>query len=153
MYNLNPLWTRAVALVCLASPVAAKAGTRVRIEPGTQLPVRLDRSVSTKDIDRWHSFDNVRKVPGTLVEDVVGADGRVALRAGTRVSVAVLESKRAGHVMGRSSLRLGLYSVVTPEGEVVPLDGYPTNLSRHKTDAEGTAHGIAGAFAIEQLVQ
>ncbi len=142
MRNLSPLWTRALALVCL--PIATRAGTRVRIEPGTQLPVRLERSVSTKDIYRWHSFDNIRKVPGTLVQDVVGADGRVALRAGTRVSLAVLESKRAGHVMGRSSLRLGLYSVATPEGEAVPLDGYPTNLNRHKTDAEGTAHGNRG---------
>lgn len=144
MHNLSPLWTRALALMCLACPIPTQAGTRVRIEPGTLLPVRLERSVGTKDFYRWHSFDDVRKVPGTLVQDVVGADGRVALRAGTRISVAVLESKRAGHVMGRSSLRLGLYSVATPEGEVVPLDGYPTNLNRHKTDAEGTAHGNRG---------
>jgi hypothetical protein len=121
-----------------------QAGTRVRIEPGTKLPVRLERSVNTKDIYRWHSFDNIRKVPGTLVGDVVGADGRVALPAGTAINVAVLESKRAGHVMGRSRLRLGLYSVATPDGEVIPLDGYPAELNHHRADREGTAHGNRG---------
>ncbi len=141
-YNLGSLRTTVLALACL--PFPAQAATRVRIEPGTKLPVRLERSVGTKDFYRWHSFDNVRKVPGTLVQDVVGADGRVALPAGTKISVAVLESKRAGHIMGRSSLRLGLYSVATPDGEVIPLDGYSTNLSHHKADREGTAHGNRG---------
>ena len=141
-YNLSCLRTTVLALACIPFPL--QASTRVRIEPGTKLPVRLDRSVSTKDIYRWHSFDDVRKVPGTLVEDVVGAEGRVALRSGTRISVAVLESKRGGHVIGRSSLRLGLYSVATPDGEVVPLDGYPTQVAHHKVDREGTAHGNRG---------
>src|SRR6516225_12265717 len=113
--NLRSLGTAVLVLACL--PFSVQAGTRVQIEPGAKLPVRLERTVSTKDIYRWHSFDNVRKVPGTLVQDVVGAEGRVALRSGTRISVAVLESKRAGHVVGRSSLRLGLYSVATPDGE------------------------------------
>ncbi len=141
-HNWSPLGTSVLALACL--PFSMRASTRVRIDPGTKLPVRLEHSVSTKDIYRWHSFDNVRKVPGTLVQDVVGADGRVALSAGTRINVAVLESKRAGHIMGRSSLRLGLYSVSMPEGEVIPLDGYPTDLNRHKVDREGTAHGHRG---------
>ena len=141
-YNLSCLRTTVLALACIPFPI--QASTRVRIEPGTKLPVRLDRSVSTKDIYRWHSFDDVRKVPGTLVEDVVGAEGRVALRSGTKISVAVLESKRGGHVIGRSSLRLGLYSVATPDGEVVPLDGYPTQVAHHKVDREGTAHGNRG---------
>jgi hypothetical protein len=121
-----------------------QASTRVQLDPGTKLPVRLERSVNTKDIYRWHSFDNVRKVPGTLVEDVAGADGRVALAAGTRINVAVLESKRAGRVIGRSRLRLGLYSVATPDGEVIPLDGYPQELNHHKADREGTARGQRG---------
>jgi hypothetical protein len=78
------------------------------------------------------------------MQDMVAADGRVALRAGTTISVAVLESRRAGHVIGRSRMRLGLYSVATREGEVIPLDGYPTELNHHKVDREGTAHGHRG---------
>jgi hypothetical protein len=140
--NLMSLGTTVLVLACL--PFSVQAGTRVQIEPGAKLPVRLERTVSTKDIYRWHSFDNVRKVPGTLVQDVIGDDGRLALPAGTRVNVAVLESKRAGHITGRSSLRLGLYSVATPDGELVPLDGYPDDLNRHKVDREGTAHGHRG---------
>jgi hypothetical protein len=125
-------------------PYSAKATGRLRVEPGTKIPVRLERSVGTKDFYQWHSFGEVRTVSGTLMQDIVTADGQVALRAGTKISVAVLESKRAGHVTGRSRLRLGLYSVATPEGEVIPLDGYPYRLDHYKADNEGTAHGHRG---------
>jgi hypothetical protein len=115
------------------------------VEPGTKIPVRLERSVGTKDYYQWHSFGDVRTVTGTLIQDIVTPDGQVALPAGTRINIAVLESKRAGHIEGRSRLRLGLYSVMTPEGERIPLDGYPNQLTRHKkTDKEGTAHGNRG---------
>lgn len=140
--NLSPLRAIAFALVCVPSPL--RASVRARIEPGAKFPVRLERSVGTKDFYRWHSFGDVRTVPGTLMQDVVAADGRVALRAGTTIELAVLESKRAGHVMGRSKLRLGLYSVSTPDGELIPLDGYPTELNHRKVNSEGTAHGHRG---------
>ena len=126
-------------------PCGAKAAERLRIEPGTKIPVRLERSVGTKDFYEWKSFGNVRTVSGTLMQDIATSSGQVALPAGTRISLAVLESKRAGHVTGRSQLRLGLYSVATPDGEVLPLDGYPNQLDRHhKVDKEGTAHGNRG---------
>jgi hypothetical protein len=120
------------------------ATERLRIEPGTKIPVRLEASVGTKEFYDWHSFGNVRTVSGTLMQDLVTPDGQVALQAGTRIRVAVLESKRAGHITGRSRLRLGLYSVRTADGEVIPLDGYPTNLNHRKVDREGTAHGHGG---------
>jgi hypothetical protein len=41
-------------------------------------------------------------------------------------------------------LRLGLYSVATPDGEVIPLDGYPNRIDHYKADNEGTAHGHRG---------
>lgn len=128
--------------VCL--PSLGGATERLVVEPGTKIPVRLERSVGTKDFYQWHSFGEVRTVSGTLMQDIVTSDGQVALPAGTKISVAVLESKRAGHVEGRSRLRLGLYSVMTPEGERIPLDGYPTQLSHRKVDKEGTAHGKGG---------
>ena len=131
-----------LALTCLAYPL--QAATRIRVESGTKLPVRLERGVGTKDFYQWHSFGPVRTVSGTLVQDIVAADGQVALPAGTKISVAVLEAKRAGHLMGRSKLRLGLYSVATPDGEVIPIDGYPTTLNHRKVDREGTEHGHGG---------
>jgi hypothetical protein len=100
--------------------------------------------VGTKDFYQWKSFGPVRTISGTLMQDLVTTDGDVALPAGTKIRIAVLESKRAGHIKGRSRLRLGLYSVRTPYGEVIPLDGYPTELDRHKADREGTAHGNRG---------
>ena len=143
MRKNRPEFTLAVfALACLAVPIQAAA--RVRVEPGTKLPVRLERSVGTKEFYRWHSFGEVRTVPGVLVGDIVSPEGQVALPAGTRISVAVLESKRAGHITGRSKLRLGLYSVTTPNGEVIPIDGYPTVVNHRKVDREGTAHGHRG---------
>jgi hypothetical protein len=78
------------------------------------------------------------------MQDLVTSDGQVALPAGTKIRIAVLESKRAGHITGRSRLRLGLYSVRTVDGEVIPLDGYPTDLNHRKVDREGTAHGHRG---------
>jgi hypothetical protein len=131
-----------LALACLSSPI--RATERLRIEPGTKIPVRLESSVGTKEFYQWHSFGNVRTVSGTLMQDLVTSDGQVAMPAGTKIRVAVLESKRAGHITGRSRLRLGLYSVRTLDGEVIPLDGYPTNLNQRKVDREGTAHGHRG---------
>jgi hypothetical protein len=129
-------------LACL--PPFAEATERLRVEAGTKLPVRLERSVGTKDFYQWHSFGDIRTVSGTLMQDIVSSDGQIALPVGTKISLAVLESKRAGHVEGRSRLRLGLYSVRTPDGEVIPLDGYPNRLDRYKTDNEGTVHGHRG---------
>jgi hypothetical protein len=140
--NIRYLSVLVLAFVCL--PSSAQATEWLRVEPGTKIPVRLERSVGTKDFYQWHSFGDVRTVSGTLMQDLVTSDGQVALRAGTKISLAVLESKRAGHVEGRSRLRLGLYSVVTPDGRVIPLDGYPNQLNHHKADNEGTAHGSRG---------
>jgi hypothetical protein len=78
------------------------------------------------------------------MQDLITSDGQMAMPSGTKIRIAVLESKRAGHITGRSRLRLGLYSVRTQYGEVIPLDGYPTDLNHHKADREGTAHGSRG---------
>ena len=140
--NLS-LWSSVLlVLTCFSSPI--RATERLRLEPGTKIPVRLEQSVGTKDFNQWHSFGSVRTVSGTLMQDLVTPDGEVALPAGTKIRIAVLESKRAGHIKGRSRLRLGLYSVRTPYGELIPLDGYPTEVDRHKADREGTAHGNRG---------
>jgi hypothetical protein len=141
--KLIPSSTIILALACLF-PSPIRATERLRIEPGTKIPVRLESSVGTKEFYQWHSFGSVRTVSGTLLQDLVTPDGQVALPAGTKIRIAVLESKRAGHITGRSRLRLGLYSVRTPDGEVIPLDGYPTDLNRRKVDREGTAHGHRG---------
>ena len=131
-----------LAFTCFVTSLGATE--RLRLEPGTKIPVRLENSVGTKEFYQWHSFGSVRTVSGTLMQDLVTSDGLVALPSGTKIHVAVLESKRAGHVTGRSRLRLGLYSVRTPDGEVIPLDGYPTALNHRKVDREGTAHGKGG---------
>jgi hypothetical protein len=140
--NFSLLSSVILALACFPSPILATE--RLRLEPGTKIPVRLESSIGTKDFNQWHSFGSVRTVSGTLMQDLVTPDGQVALPAGTKIRIAVLENKRAGHITGRSRLRLGLYSVRTPYGEVIPLDGYATDLGHHKVDREGTAHGNRG---------
>jgi len=140
--NLSLLSSVLWALACFPSAICATE--RLRIEPGTKIPVRLESSVGTREFYKWHSFGNVRTVSGTLMQDIVTSDGQVALPSGTRIRVAVLESKRAGHITGRSRLRLGLYSVRTEDGEVIPLDGYPTDVNHRKVDREGTAYGHRG---------
>jgi len=153
--NLSRLSSALLALACF--PLAIPATERLRIEPGTRIPVRLEGNIGTKDFNQWHSFGSVRTVSGTVMQDLISPDGLVALPAGTRIRIAVLECKRAGHITGRSRLRLGLYSVRTPDGEVIPLDGYPTDLVHHKVDREGTAHGNRGlvkdgAFDVSSVV-
>ena len=140
--NLTEITLIIVVLTSLAYPI--RAATRVRVEAGTKLPVRIERGISTKDFNQWHSFGPVHTVSGTLIQDIVAPDGQIALPAGTKISVAVLECKRAGHLMGRSKLRVGLYSVATPNGAVIPVDGYPTTLNYHHVDREGTEHGHRG---------
>jgi hypothetical protein len=140
--NLTKCTLSILVLTCLAYPL--QAATRIRVEAGTKLPVRFERGIGTKESRKWHSFGPVRTVSGTLVQDIVSSDGQVALPSGTTINVAVLESKRAGHLVGRSKLRLGLYSVATPNGEVIPVDGYPTTVNRSKVDREGTEHGHRG---------
>jgi hypothetical protein len=140
--NLTAFTVLLFVSTCLTYPL--HAATRIRVEAGTKLPVRFERGVGTKESHKWHSFGPVRTVSGTLVQDIVSSDGQVALPSGTTINVAVLESKRAGHLTGRSKLRLGLYSVATPNGEVIPVDGYPTTVDRRKVDREGTEHGHRG---------
>ena len=131
-----------LGLTWMALPI--QAAMRIRVEAGTKLPVRLDHGIGTKDFNKWHSFGPVHTVSGTLMQDIVSSNGQVALPVGTRIDVAVLEDKRAGHLVGRSKLRVGLYSVATPDGDVIPIDGYPTTLNRRKVDREGTEHGHRG---------
>jgi hypothetical protein len=134
----------AIVLALAFFPSSISATELLRIAPGTKIPVRLERSVGTKDFYQWKSFGDTRTVSGTLMQDLVAPDGQVALPAGTKIHVAVLESKRAGLVTGRSKLRLGLHSLITPEGREIPLDGYPTELNHRKVNNEGTAHGKRG---------
>ena len=140
--NITAVTLVVLGLACTAD--LAWAETRIRVEAGTKLPVRLERGIGTKDFEKWHSFGPARTVSGTLMQDIVSTDGQVALSAGTHISVAVLEDKRAGHLVGRSKLRVGLYSVSTPDGEVIPIDGYPTKLNHRNVDREGTEHGHRG---------
>lgn len=128
------------ALALLFSPNLARAA-RVSLSPGLQIAVRVDTTISTKD--RLHYFGPI--IEGTLDQDVVTGDGRVAIPAGSTVKLAMSDFHRAGHVSGRARLRLRLYSVVLPDGSEVPLDGYPSTLdNRQRPDKEGTLHGKRG---------
>lgn len=128
----------AALLVFVSISGHASGATRVRLQAGTSFTVRLDDGVST----RWTRFSGL--VRATLVQDILTPDGRIVLPAGTKVKVAIVESKRAGHLVGRAKLRLRLHSVVTPEGREVPLDGYPNQINGKRVDREGTARGRRG---------
>jgi hypothetical protein len=68
---------------------------------GTVLPIRFE-SV----IDSSVAFGGF--LMGTVESDVNGADGQLAIPAGSSVAIMVRESKRTGSV---STLQLGLYSM------------------------------------------
>ncbi len=120
-------------LLLAGQPLRAE---RVTLSPGVQIAVRMDEALSTRN----HYFGPI--ITETLEQDVLTADGRVAIPAGTKVKLAVAEFKRAGHLVGRSKVRLRLYSIVAPDGSEVPLDGYPVRMDNgKKPDKEGTFHG------------
>jgi hypothetical protein len=128
----------ALALLLSSSPAFA---ARELLSPGLQIAVRLDTTISTKD--QFHYFGPV--LTTTLDQDIMSADGRVAVPAGATVKIAMSDFHRAGRVSGRARLRLRLYSVVMPDGSEVPLDGYPSSVGNiSKPDKEGTFHGRRG---------
>jgi hypothetical protein len=126
------------ALLFPSDPALAATAT---LSPGLQIAVRMDTAISTKD--RLHYFGPI--IEGTLDQDVVTGDGRIAIPAGSTVKLAMSDFHRAGHVSGRARLRLRLYSVVLRDGSEVPLDGYVATLDdKQKPDKEGTLHGKHG---------
>ncbi len=126
-----------IAVALMLVPAAAWA-QRVVLEPGLQLAVRLDNTLSTKS--HYHYFGNI--INATLDQDVLDSRGHVAIPAGSMVRLAMPEFKRAGLVFGRARIRLRLFSVALPDGSDVPLDGYATELDNGKRPGrEGTFHG------------
>lgn len=129
------------SILALLFPSNLAFAGRVTLSPGVQIAVRLDTTISTKDGS--HYFGPI--IEGTLDQDVVAGDGRVAIPEGSTVKLAMSDFHRAGHVTGRARLRLRLYSVVLRDGSEVPLDGYPASLdNKQKPDKEGTFHGKHG---------
>lgn len=129
-----------LALVLLSYTSLAFAAREV-LSPGLQVAVRLDTAISTKD--QYHYFGPI--LTATLDQDIVAADGRMAIPAGSVIKLALSDFRRAGLVTGRSRFRLRLYSVVLPDGSEVPLDGYPSTFdNKPKPDKEGTLHGKRG---------
>ena len=133
-------WGRRLAPALLVALIPCSAwAQRVTLSPGVRLAIRLDETLSTKN----HYFGPI--IQATLDQDVLDANGKVAIPAGARVKLAMAELKRAGHVFGRAQVRLRLYSVIERDGTEVPLDGYATRLdNNHKPGSEGTFHGPHG---------
>jgi hypothetical protein len=123
---------------------------RVEIGQGVRLPVRLDETISTKN----HYFGPI--IQTTLDQDILDSRGHVVLPAGSTIKLAMAESRRAGRMVGRASLRLRLFSAVLPDGSEAPLDGYPSRIEGGpKPGREGTFHGHRRFFkdgAIESSV-
>lgn len=132
-----------LSLLFALSFASVAFAAREVLSPGLQVAVRLDSTISTKD-QQYHYQYFSPILTATLDQDIVTADGRVAIPAGSTIKLAISDFHRAGHVTGRARLRLRLYSVVLSDGSEVPLDGYPTLGSKPKADREGTFHGKRG---------
>jgi hypothetical protein len=130
-------------LIFFLSSTGLALATREVLSPGLQIAVRMDSTISTKD-QQYHYQYFSPILTGTLDQDIVTGDGRVAVPAGSTVKLAISDFRRAGRVTGRARLRLRLYSMVLADGSEVPLDGYPTMGSKPKADKEGTFHGKHG---------
>jgi hypothetical protein len=87
------------------APVAAASGTNTTVPAGTDLLVRMIDSI---DSDQNHVGDRFR---ASLEQDLV-VDGVVIAPKGTDVYGRLSEAKEAGHIQGKSQLKLELTDIL-----------------------------------------
>jgi len=124
-----------------------EAGQPVTIPTGAMLRVRINRTLSSKNIQPGTVFD------GTVINDVV-AGGFVAIPRGAAVQGKVIDAKSSGAVSGRGEMSIQL-TQVTLGGKMYPLasDVWAHNgadktvESINKTIGVGALGAIIGAVA------
>ena len=91
------------------------------VQPGTRIPLSLVNSVGA-----------MGAAPGDPVylqtTFPIVVDGRIAIPAGSYVSGAVTDVKRAGRVKGRSEIHLRFHTLTLPNGVVRDFGGKPAGL-------------------------
>lgn len=120
-----------------AQPSTAATSAR-QVAGGTELAASLDQPLSTKNSKVGDSFT------ATVQQNVMAADGSVAIPAGSKIQGEVVEveqGKMLPTVRGKGRLNMRFRSVTLANGSVVPLNA--TLVSVHGT-TRGASAGQEG---------
>lgn len=138
-----PVKPAAVAAAPTSAPATAPATNSVTVPAGTRLRVRMIDGV---DSERNRVGD---RFAATLDEDLV-ADGALVARKGTDVYGRLAEAKEAGHLAGKSELKLELTDILI-NGVASPIvtgDYQATGDSR----TGDTAKKVGGGAALGAII-
>ena len=116
----------------------------VTIPAGSELAIRIDRSISVKTSHAGDTFTGEVQAP------VMASDGSTVIPKGADVNGVVAESHRGGRFKGRSTLELRLTSLVV-NGTTYPLETADLARSKKGKGRRSTAM-IGGGAGLGMLV-
>jgi len=125
---------------------AQETSSRLTIQPGTILIVRMNQALSSDHNQVGDVFS------ATLTQPVV-VHGIVVAQRGQTVAGRVVEAKKAGMVSGVSHLGIALTSLTLADGQTVPIESQllvrkgPTSVGRDAAAIAGTTALGAGIGA------
>jgi len=117
-------------------PPAQPVPSRLRLQAGTFITVRVDQMVSSDKNQAGDGFS------ATLIRPVV-ADGVVVAQPGQLLGGKVAEAQKAGRVKGVSRLSVQLTDLTLVDGQQVPIETELTNL-KGPTSNGRDAGAVAG---------
>lgn len=112
-------------------------GQRVTIAPGTVLPVRITRWLSSGNAEPGSTFTAV-------VENDILAGGFIAVPRGAEVQGTVVDATGAGALKGRGTLTLRL-DTLRLGGQIIPLQSEAFTVNGHDKAAQSVNSTIGGA--------
>lgn len=126
-----------------ATNTAASGATSINVPVGTRITIR---TVDAVDSDRNQVGD---KFQATLEQPLI-VDGVTVVEKGADVYGRLSEAKEAGHIQGRSELKLELTGIVV-NGETIPLVTGDYSVSGSSRGAS-TAKRVGGAAAVGAVI-
>lgn len=120
-----------------ATPELKKRAERIVLAAGTQLPLVVHNSISTRSAKAGDPVYLETLFPITQ-------DNRIIIPAGSYVHGEVVQAKRAGKVKGRAELLIRLDLLILPNGYTVSFNAVPSGAGtggNEVVDSEGKMKG------------
>ncbi len=121
----------------VARPELKKRSDRIILPAGTQLPMVVHNSVTTR---------SAKAGDPVYLETIfpITQDSRIIIPAGSYVHGEVVEAKRAGKVKGRAEILIRLNLLILPNGYTVNFNAIPTGAGtggNEQVEGEGKIKG------------
>ena len=121
----------------VARPELKKRAAHIILPSGTQLPLVVHNSVTTRSAKPGDPVDLETIFPITQ-------DNRIIIPAGSYVHGEVVQAKRAGKVKGRAEIMIRLNLLILPNGYTVSFNAIPTGAGtggNEQVEGEGKIKG------------